>query len=43
MGIFGDIFDFNSDGELDALEQAAEFSAFMNFIESGENTEEEEE
>lgn len=28
-GIFGDLFDFNRDGKLDAFEQAAEFS-FLN-------------
>lgn len=31
-GFFGDFFDFNNDGKLDAFEQAAEFSAFMNII-----------
>ncbi len=25
MGIFGDLFDFNGDGKLDFVEQAAEF------------------
>lgn len=34
MGIFGDLFDFNRDGKLDALESAAEFGAFMNMLDS---------
>ena len=34
MGIFGDLFDFNNDGKLDAFEKAAEFGAFMQMIES---------
>lgn len=34
MGLFGDLFDFNSDGRLDSLEQAAEFTAFMNLLDS---------
>ena len=34
MGIFGDMFDFNGDGELDAMEKAAEFGAFMSMMES---------
>lgn len=29
MGLFGDLFDFNGDGKLDAFEEAAEFGAFM--------------
>ena len=33
MGIFGDMFDFNRDGELDAFEKSDEFGAFMNMIE----------
>ena len=36
MGLFGDLFDFNGDGKLDALESATEFSAFMNLINSEE-------
>ena len=27
-GIFGDLFDFNHDGELDTFERAMEFEAF---------------
>ena len=34
MGLFGDLFDFNRDGRLDSLEQAAEFTAFMNLLDS---------
>ena len=34
MGLFGDLFDFNGDGRLDSLEQAAEFTAFMNLLDS---------
>ena len=32
MGLFVDLFDFNNDGELDSLEKAAEFGAFMQMI-----------
>lgn len=39
MGIFGDLFDFNKDGTLDTFEQAAEFGAFMNLLESEEENE----
>ncbi len=41
MGIFGDLFDFNGDGELDIFEQAAEFNAFMTLVEEEESEEEE--
>ena len=41
MGIYGDLFDFNNDGELDDFEKAAEFGAFMQMIESEEQDEEE--
>ena len=34
MGLFGDLFDFNGDGRLDSLEQATEFTAFMNLLDS---------
>ena len=34
MGIFGDLFDFNNDGKLDSFEKAAEFSAFMQMMDS---------
>ena len=40
MGIFGDIFDFNKDGKMDAFEKAAEFAAFMQMVESCEENEE---
>ncbi len=36
MGLFGNLFDFNGDGKLDSLEQATEFAAFMNLIDSEE-------
>lgn len=36
MGLFGDLFDFNGEGRLDSLEQAAEFTAFMNLLDSEE-------
>ena len=36
MGLFGDLFDFNGDGKLDSLEQATEFSTFMNLFDSEE-------
>ena len=39
MGIFGNLFDFNGDGELDAFEKSAEFGAFMQMIEEKENDE----
>lgn len=39
MGIFGDLFDFNNDGKLDAFEKAAEFGAFMQMVDSAKNDE----
>ncbi len=41
MGLFGDLFDLNGDGRLDTLEQASEFTAFMNLLdlEEEENSE----
>lgn len=36
MGPFGDLFDFNGDGKLDALESAVEFNALINLIDSEE-------
>lgn len=42
MGLFGDLFDFNGDGELDALEKAVEFGAFMDMIDSLEDDEQDE-
>ena len=32
-GFFGGLFDFNGDGKLDAVETAADFAAFMTFVE----------
>ena len=34
MGIFGDLFDLNGDGQLDSMEKAVEFGAFMQMIDS---------
>lgn len=34
--IFGDLFDFNNDGEIDAFERGAEF-AFLNELMEDEN------
>ena len=34
--IFGDIFDFDSDGRLDIIEQAAEFAFIATIIEEEE-------
>ncbi|MBO4734468.1 MAG: hypothetical protein J5662_08330 [Clostridia bacterium] len=39
-GIFGNLFDFNNDGKLDASEQAAELAVFHQII-SDENKEDE--
>lgn len=39
MGIFGDLFDFNRDGELDSFESALEFEAFMNMISDSQREE----
>lgn len=37
-GLFGDLFDFDGNGELDSFEQAAEFSMFMGLMnEEGED------
>lgn len=36
MGLFGDLFDFNNDGQLDSMEKAMEFGAFMNQLDSEE-------
>lgn len=37
MGLFKDLFDFNNDGKLDSFEKAAEFSTFMQMIDSAKN------
>ena len=34
MGLFGNLFDFDGDGSLDALESATEFGMFVNMIDS---------
>ena len=36
FGLFGDLFDFNHDGELDGFEQAAEFAMFMSILDEEE-------
>ena len=41
-GIFGDIFDFDGDGRLDIIEQAAEFAFIATIIEEEEIDEGEE-
>ena len=33
-GFFGDLFDFNNDGKLDAFERAADFAAFIDLTNS---------
>ena len=42
-GIFGDIFDFDSDGKLDIIEQAAELAFIANIIEDEETDDEDDE
>ena len=39
VSFFDDLFDFNGDGKLDALEKGAEFSMFMNMLDSEKNEE----
>ena len=39
-GIFGDLFDFNGDGELDVMEQAMDFMAFNEMMNEDENRDE---
>ena len=41
-GFFGDLFDFNKDGKLDPIERFADFSAFMNLVNSKEDEDESE-
>ena len=36
FGIFGDMFDFNHDGKLDAFERASEFDFIHNVMENEE-------
>lgn len=38
-GLFGNMFDFNRDGKLDAFEMAAEFQFFNDVIMSSEDSE----
>ncbi len=35
-GFFGDLFDFDGDGSLNAIEQVADFTAFMSLTEDEE-------
>ena len=42
-GIFGDIFDFDSDGKLDCIEQAAELAFIANIIEDEETDDDDDE
>ena len=39
MKLFGNFFDFNNDGKLDAFEKAAEFGSFMEMLDSLKNNE----
>lgn len=41
-GIFGDIFDFDGDGKLNIIEQAAELAFIANIIEDEETDEDDE-
>lgn len=41
MGLFGDMFDFNGDGQLDAFEQATEFLFFQEMIKDKDDEDEE--
>ena len=43
MGLFGNLFDFNSDGKLGSFEKAAEFGMFMQMIDLEEQCEKENE
>ena len=42
-GIFGNIFDFDGDGRLDIIEQAAEFAFIADIIEDEETDDEDDE
>lgn len=37
-GFFGDLFDFNGDGELDAMERAVDFGMFCEAVEDNEDS-----
>lgn len=41
-GFFGNMFDFNGDGELDMFEQSIDYMVFQELIENDEETEEDE-
>lgn len=41
-GIFGDIFDFDGEGKLDLIEQAAELAFIANIIEDEETDDDDE-
>ena len=41
-GFFGNTFDLNHDGQLDALERAADFGLFVEIMEAEENADAEE-
>ena len=41
-GIFGDMFDFNRDGKLDAFERASEFAFIHNVMENEEQSKKDE-
>ena len=38
MGLFGDVFDLNHDGKMDAFESAMEFAVFTDMVESANET-----
>ena len=42
MGLFGDVFDLNHDGEMDTFELALEFSVITDMEESSDDADEEE-
>ena len=42
-GIFGDIFDFDGDGKLEIIEQAAELAFIANIIEDEETDDDDDE
>ena len=43
MGLFGDVFDLNHDGEKDTFELALEFSVLTDMFNSSDDTDEEDE
>ena len=38
-GLFGDLFDFDGNGELDVFEESAEFATFMGMMEDSQREE----